>query len=232
MTRRFALATVFVLLAAVASAQAQDMTFRFYRTAQIGTGTRNDAFRSAMDRYIVADGSGQNFWDWIHDGRPLRYVLARATTATHLTAELDPDITPVSPEMPDLEAVRLWLDSPVLADVTLTTTLENDGISTSWASQQTTRRQVFRFLSRLHVVTQDIRRIDGADALRFFREGLDTSISQVPPAVREAFRTWMQSKGLDAGWITGSTTVRQVVHYVMSNIDWTILALGPVTPNP
>lgn len=204
------------------------MTYRFYRTARLGDGSRANPFRSALTRYIPGSIQGATFWDWIHDARPLRYALALTDSVTHVLAASDADIQALSPELADLAAVNTWLESSTLSDPAHTT-LEGDGISTQWIAAQTTRRQLFRYAARLHVVVQDVKRLKNAETMDIFGRGLDLQMNQVPVTTRQKIRTWMEAKGLDTTWITNATTVRQVLHYIVQNVDWPVLPFGPVT---
>ena len=47
---------------------------------------------------------------------------------------------------------------------------------------------------------------------------LDTTVNQVPQAIRTAIKNWMQAKGLAIGWITNATTVREILHFITQNL--------------
>ena len=216
------------------------LTYRFYRTRRIGTGglipnpkepgsTTFDAYRSALDTYITIDGTGQAFWDWIHDARPVRYALALCESAKHTILVADPDIQPLSPELSTVADVTAWLDGLFAPDsATAGTILESDGCSIAWTSVGTTRRAVLRYLAHVHVMTQEGRRRKDPDLLRLFSELLESRVNELPIAVRQKIATWMQSKGLDTSWITGTTRLRQVIHFLRENVTWPDLRLGPV----
>lgn len=205
------------------------MSYKFYRTTVIGTGVLHDGFRSSIDPYITEDGTGNGYWDWINDARPLRYVLASTDSATHTQIAGDSSIKAISPELADLAAVQAWLDTAAINDTTLTNQFESDGISASWIANQTSRRELWRYVSKLHVMTQDLKRLRNSDSLELFNRALTSTVSQLPAATRTKVASWMQAKGLDTAWVVGGTTVRQVLQYINENINWPILPLGPVT---
>lgn len=209
------------------------LTYVFYRSDQIGTGTLHDPYRSKLDDYVVADGTGTDFWDIIHDARPIRYALARADSSVHEAIRADAGIAAFSPEMSDLDGINAWLDG-VVPDLpqAVIDTLESDGISTAWVTSATTRRQLMRYLVRILAATQDIRRLIDRleatdDAMDLFRRALTLSVNQIPTATRQSAASWLQSKGLDTGWISGTTTVRQVIQFALENLDWPVMRLGP-----
>lgn len=210
-------------------------TYRLYRAPRLGTGTRADPFRSALTTYINAGSGpglvkdGNTFWDIVHDARAVRYGIAYADPAVHAAIVADVTITALSPEGQTNEAVQTWLDGLLAASPTLSTTLEGDGIPMGWAGTNATRRQALRVLIRLHIVTQFVRRLKNTNALTFLGQPLDTLISAVPVAQRNAVQAWMTAQGLDSSWILGTHTVRQVCQFIVDTLHPpSDLRLGPI----
>lgn len=203
------------------------LTYRFYRSLEIGTGlTLADAKRSALTRYITA-GSGSDFWDWVHDARPVRYVFARCDSTIHALCVADADITAYSPELANIPAVQAWLDGTLSSvPVAIRNQIESDGFSTAWANAQTTRRAAFLYISRVHVMMQGLRRLRDDDSLQMFTKGLDTTVGALSVQVRNKVSTWMNNRGLDTSWILGTTTIRAVIQYINFNLEWRILTFG------
>ena len=215
------------------------LTYRFYRTERIGTGGlipsekdpgafRVDAFRSVLDAYITIDGTGQSFWDWVHDARPIRYALARCEAATHALLAADPRIIPLSPLCPDLAALSLWLDTPVSGDVPLLTQLDADGCATDGVTVQTTRRSLLRALMHRHVMAQEARRAKAPAVLDVLGRTLETTMRDLPLATRQALRAWMAATGMTAVPTANSATLREVVRYIAQGRAWPTLTLGPL----
>lgn len=204
------------------------LTYRYYRSTQIGTGlSPADAKRSSLSRYITG-ANGAGFWDWVHETRPIRYSLALADSTIHALCVADADITDYSPELVDLQAVQVWLDSPLnTVPLAIRNQLESDGFSMGWATGATTRRQAFIYISRAHVMMQDLRRLGDNDPLVMFQQGLDTTVGALSVQVRNKVSTWMNNRGLDTSWILGTTTIRAVIQYIISNHEWPILPFGP-----
>jgi hypothetical protein len=215
------------------------LTYRLYRTQRIGTGrlisdpkepgaTRPDPFRSALDAYITQDETGQNFWDWVHDARPVRYALARCESGLHVVLAAHARISALSPECADISDLQTWLDGPVSADAAFLARLEGDGCSTAWLRGSTTRRQLVRYLMHLHVMMQDARHTKVTDLLTCMAHNLDTRLGDVPVGMRQAVRTWIEGKGLTTTQFKNTSKVREVLHYLRENIDWPTLTLGPL----
>lgn len=207
------------------------LTYRFYRSLEIGDGlTPATAFKSALTRYITSDGqpNGPDFWDWRHEARPVRYAFARCDSTVHTQCATDADITPYSPELADLPAVQAWLDGTLASvPIGIRNQIESDGFSTGWVNAQTTRRAAFIYISKVHVLMQELRRLRDEDSLVMFKQLLDSTIGSLSLQVRNKVGTWMTNRGLDTSWITGPTTVREVIHHIVINLNWQVLHFGP-----
>jgi hypothetical protein len=201
------------------------LTFRIYRAAVIEDGLSFlAAKRNVLTEYITASG-GADFWDWVHDARSIRYTLARCDSTVHALINADPRITAISGEFTDWEA---WLDL-TLASVPLATRnlLESDGFSISWATAGTTRRDALIYISRVHVIMQELRRLGEVDSLAVFAQGLGTTVGSLSIQIRNKVLAWMGNWGLDTTWIIGSTAVREVIHYVIQRVNWPVMQFGP-----
>ena len=202
------------------------LTYRFYRSPVIGTGTRQDPFRSALTPYIVEDGTGAGFWDWINPITDARYALSCAESTIHDTVDGDATITALSDQLADLVAVVNWLDSEA-ADfqpaTPLGNVLEGDRISVAWMATQTTRRQLFRYISKTHTMGQDLKRLKNGVSIAGLGAALDLQVNQITAAQRNAIASWINSKGLSTAWVTNTTTLRQVRQYILENIEWPVL---------
>jgi len=209
------------------------LTYRFYRSLMVGTGTRSDPYRSDLTRFIVADGSGANFWDLAAPAgwHPARYALAIADSTVHAAIDADGTNLALSGELVDLPTVATFLDGTDAQNLAanILAQFETDGVSTAWLASQTTVRQMLSYLSRLVVILQDVDRLANTNALAAFASALSTTVSQLSANVKTQVAAWMTGKGLDTSWIVGSTTVRQVLQYILTNINWPTLSLGPVS---
>lgn len=133
------------------------ITYRFYRAAELGDGSKNNPLRNALTAHIVDDGSGANVWEFLHRARRVRYSLALCDSAVHASIAADSNIQSFSPELADEAAVNAWLDeSADTLSAGAIAVLESDGCSMAWTSGATTKREVVRYLARLHVLIGDL----------------------------------------------------------------------------
>ena len=202
------------------------LKYCWYRTARVGDGSPTDGYRSKLCNYIVGDGDGTFFSDIVNYARAVRYALVRCDESLMDTIDADEDITPLSPRFnTDVDAEE-WLDSPrcdAFKDA-----MESDGMNTNWVNNEDTNRQLYRYLRRFHNIIKHVIRNGDSSAMEFFMHNLDRTVANIPPTVRTGFRNWMENIGLDSNWITPSTTVRQVLHYVAENVDWMVPNLGGI----
>lgn len=205
------------------------LTFRLYRSARIGTGTRSDPYRSALTRYIHEDGTGATFEDWIQDPTDTgvaRYALARCESAVHVACAADADVRPLSPEFANKAELATWLDAPVGAEMTQTIrdVVEADRIPIDdVVVGVTTRRQLWRRIGMIHRVGNMLRGKRDDVVLDLLRRDVSTTVSQMAPTTRTRLRAWMTNHGLDTSWVTNTTTMRQILKFVVANLG--------VTPN-
>lgn len=203
--------------------------FRFYRAPREWV---TDPFlhrRSKMCQYVTSPAG--TWWEWLNDGRPnISFGLVEADATTMALTNADTEIIPLSPEFADVSEAQSWLDG---AHTGMTQEVkdqfETDGVNTDWVVGSITCRHIFRYLSRYHWVMQRIKGLQDADALGIFKVALTYTVSDVPLAARQRIAIWMTNNGLDTSWITGSTSVREVIHYILENKDWPRMPLGPVT---
>ena len=196
-------------------------TYRFYRTPRLGDGlSRQTAFRSKLYdlALIISDGT-QDFWNWPNRAMAVSLCFVWCPSATHAAIAADPEIFPLSPELDDMAAVNTWLDGLVgtLAPA-LVTRLGSDGFPLLWMNGTTTRRDMFRKVSQQHFIIQKLF-ANNDNAFNFFKRNIDETIASVPVAIRNRVSAWMIERGLDTSWITGATLVREVVTFVLSELN-------------
>jgi hypothetical protein len=203
---------------------AMALTYRLYRSARLGTGTRADPYRSALTRHISEDGTGQTFEDWIQDPIDVglaRYACALADSTVHAQCVADPDITALSPECATIAEVTVYLDTPLAIVSGVRTTIETDRIPLhDLLDGANTHRELWRRLAVYHRVGNYLRG-SGDAAIEILRAALSGTVGQLPAAVRTRVRNWMAERGLDSTWITNQTTVRDVITYIVNNVALT-----------
>ncbi len=203
-------------------------TYRFYTSLTIGDGlSKKTAFRSKLCNYIVNDGT-QDLWDWYNPARQHRFCLALCNSSLHATIVTDADIIALSPELADISAVNVWLDS--IVDPMSFADIEKGGVPVHWAvGTTTTWRQLWRFVAAWHYVSQRFSGENDNHGLTFLKANLDHTVSSVPHTTRTRIASWMTNKGLDTSWITDTTPVRDIVSFIIQNADFPIMNHGPVS---
>lgn len=206
------------------------MLTRFYVSPQIGTGTHDDNYRNKINDYINIRATPPDWFDEIdNSGRHISICCVHATQTAHDLIVTDTQILPISPLYASEEEMATGMETildsiPNIA--TIKTTLEDRGISTSWISGSNTLRDAIRYMIRVFVfanIADGKRQVQVRD---FVQNSLSTRINQVPTAVSNAVKNWMVAKGLATGWITGTTTVRQILHFIVENLGFGVFRLS------
>lgn len=187
------------------------MALRLYFTQFVGTGTRQDPFRSVIQDLVPVKLSAV-------DGRVnatlvtgWALVKVDATPAQHtiLTADARVVYLPLEDATGRVVDMSETLGTVSAANrTTIRTRLEarhipDDGITLSDTVGSVLRRIVRRFL---------VRQILGADDLS---EGLDTLVSAIPVAKRQAIRTKLLAHGIDFDGVLLTDTVREAIRKIV-----------------
>ena len=186
------------------------MPVRIYIAPQIGSGivlspdpsTWSDTtgpFRSLLNNFINL-AAGEGFEEIDHPARRISICTVEASATTLDAIEGDARVVPVLP-------IR----------ATDRTHLESLGVNTEWITGASTMKDVLRQIVKLFSVAQVADGHGQTDVKEFIRGNLDVQVSAIPVAQRQAIGAWLQSRGIDTSWITGSTTVRQVVASLPEN---------------
>ena len=77
------------------------------------------------------------------------------------------------------------------------------------------------------MATQDLRRLKNSVAMAIFAVGLTATVGDLSSQTRTRVRDWMDAKGLDTTWITNQTLIRQVLQYLLENLNWPVITFGP-----
>jgi hypothetical protein len=205
------------------------LQYRFYHSPRIGAGTVRDPYRAKICNYIVGQSDGTNYWDWINNSKPVRYGLAYCADTIHSLIDADAEIASISGRLSDLITLQSYLNGVNLLTPAIHNIIEDDSINLGWLASETTNRQLWRYICKSHVIGQGAKMLASSDVLALLGTSLSVQVNKVPVRIRNAATTWMGTKGLSSAWIDGTTTVRQVLHYIVENIDWPVLMLGPVS---
>jgi hypothetical protein len=209
---------------------AQDNTVKIYLAPQIGSGTFLDPFRSKLNNYINVQ-AGESFDEIDNPARRYSICTVIAQPATHQTIATDPTIIALTPNDVTPAQLQAVLDSPVSSlpsafRTNVQNALEAKGISFAWVGASNTVRDVFRYLLRVHFFAQRVEGEGNINIFNFIKQNLDTTAKDLTAAQRNAVKNWMDSKGLSTGWITNTTTVRQVIHAIVTDLGFGIIKIG------
>lgn len=206
MTRRFVLglvAALFVMTGAVAEAQ-DEMSVRMYIVPKIGDGlTPNTAF---APKYIVdlqnAQGQLIRFNARDYGMEPVFLVAAEVTNAQHTALAANVDVVTVPQNLDAL------INLTALA--TVQQRLEDLRIPAGWVTTSHTYRDVMRITGR---VMQFFGRFQVRHLRTLFEAGitLDTRMNEMTQVQRDRIADVMASFGIDASWVTNTTTLRALL---------------------
>lgn len=209
---------------------AQDLNMKVYIAPQIGSGTFLDPYRSKLNDYIDIH-AGETFDEIDNPARRYSICIVTAQPSTFAVIDADPDIVALTPNDVPPAQLAARLDDlvstlPIAFRDNVRNELEARGISFAWVGASNTIRDVIRYLLRVHFFCQRAEGEGNADILDFIRENLDTTVAQTPVNIRNAVKTWMENKGLATGWITNQTTVRQILHSIVTDLGFGVIKLA------
>jgi len=209
------------------------MPVRIYIAPQIGSGMLVDPnpanwsdttgpYRSLLNKYVnVSEGEG--FEEIDHPARRISICTVEASATTLDAIEADGRVIPVLPiRATDRTHLAQILNAPFSSYPlawrnAARTKLESLGVNTEWITGTNTMKDVLRQIIKLFSVAQVADGHGQADVKEFIRGNIDVQVSAIPASQRQAIGAWLQSRGIDTSWITGATTVRQVVASLPAN---------------
>ncbi len=179
-------------------------------------------YRSLLNNLINAS-NGDNFDEIDHPARRISICTVEASSATLDAIETDVRVIPVIPlRATDRTHLATILSAP-FSNYPLAwrnaarAKLESWGINTEWITGSHTMKDVLRQVIKIFSVAQVADGQGQSNVKEFLKGNLDVQISAIPVAQRTAIGAWLQNKGIDTSWITGTTTVRQVVATLPAN---------------
>jgi hypothetical protein len=223
--KRLLLAICIALFALPAFSKSEYLNMKLYLAPQRGTGTEDDEVRSILNDLIdITQG------DWFDErdnpARRISICSVHASEATHnniITDGRSVLLTPI--DITSQEQFQQVLDTPfsswpVAWRTAAQNGLEANGISVAWVTGTNTLREVLRYLQITFILGQMADIEGNANLKAFLARNLTATVGSLTAQQRNAAKTWIALKGLDSGWITNATTVRQVLHYVVENLGW------------
>jgi hypothetical protein len=211
------------------------MPVRIYIAPQIGSGMLLDPnpanwtdttgpFRSLLNTF-VNPSAGEGFDEIDHPARRISICTVEASTATLDAIEADPRVTPVIPIRATNRTHLAQILNAPFSSYPLAwrnaarTKLEAFGINTEWITGTNTMKDVLRQVIKMFSVAQVADGQGQGNVMEFLKSNLDLEVSAIPAAHRQAIRDWLLQRGIDVSWITGATTVRQVVATLPANFS-------------
>jgi hypothetical protein len=197
---------------------------RAYITPRIGTGTKTDPIRSKASNYINV-ALGGRFWEYDNPARLYSFIIVDAPQTNHDALFADPEIDPLSEMFADkaevLSGIEKTVDefNPALY-TEIKDRLELLGVNTNWIILSTKIREIYRYMLRTFTLAQWAYGTLDEEFLDFLRANIDTLGADLPINIRNKILNWMANKGLDTGWMTGTTTIRDIIHFILSNANF------------
>jgi len=204
---------------------------RAYVATQIGTGrSREDAIRSKVRGYIDIT-AGERYWEFDNPARIYSFVIVSALFTTHVAIADDPDIQVLSELYNDRAELTAGIQKtvseyPTEIIQTMQPRLELLGINTGWITGTTPIKQIYSYIIKVFTLSQWALGHADSELLDFLRENLTTQVTAVPQNIRDRVLSWMLANGLATGWIQSTTTVREVLHYIIMNLPFQLIEVA------
>ena len=179
------------------------MSIRFYLVPKDGDGLTH--FTAIRPKYIADAIVGP--WQAMDYGQEDWMLVAADVTPTeHSTIAANADVVAVPANLNNTVGAQLG---------TVQSKLEAANIPADWVTSGMTYRIVLKWTIRIILLMQRFHGLDGA-AARFFNSGLtlDSTVSDLPVAVRQRLAAAAARWNLDITGITGSTTIRAALRYL------------------
>jgi len=184
---------------------------RYYICRVIGSGVYDDPYNSELRQYLVDNWPNEpKFLQQVICPEVLMWCIMKYNLSDAAHADVMANLTGIY-TFPQgaLDRELGSIDPVVRAD--MRTKLENIGFNFAWATGTNTIRDVLKFLFwsiQLAAWAEvSITTINSFD--------LDTEVRGIPPAKRQNINTHLTDLGINTGWITGPTTMRQIVRRIM-----------------
>ena len=202
------------------------MKTRFYIAPQIWREDNilDGHYWSSLLNDFINVHIGEKFTEIDHPGRHISICCVEALDASHVSMLEDNRVYAVSPMFDSINDVSLGVQGLLLNEIPnislIKSKLENHGIDTSWVTGESTVKQGLRFILRLFSTSQHLTGRQLLHVRNILEVPLSVTVAQIPADIRATIKKWMENNGLAIGWITGTTTVREVVYYIVSKLPF------------
>lgn len=201
------------------------MKLRFYVAPQLNRVDDMGGYISSLLNDYIDVTTGESFTEIDNPARLISLCCVTASDATHVAIAADTQVITVSPLGDDLSDLKTKLDGsldaiPSVSVSVIKSKLEAVGINMAWVQGSNTIRDAIRYLLRIFIFAQTANGAGDLDIRDFVKNNLDTKVSDVPLTIRNKIKDWMQNRGLAIGWIVSSTTVREILHFIVTNLGF------------
>lgn len=205
------------------------ITYRFYISALVGTGTRVDPKRSRVMQIVQANGGGA-VSDMMNAATPFRFSVAFVDSTIHALCVADANVKALSPELADQAAVDAHMAAAVgVIPAGLKNVMENAGIPLDWVDPvNNSNRDVWAYVATWNFMVQRASGQSQTNVVAFLGRNLDNTIAQVPAAARTGIATFMDGLGIDRTWVVNTTLVREIVTFIVNRYVRNPYIFGPV----
>jgi len=190
---------------------------RYYITRVIGTGIIGDSYRSELRRYIQDNWPAEpHFIKQAIHPNVLMWCIMKYDLSDPAHTDVMANLTGIySFPAGALDRELGTLDATVRLD--MRTKLENVGFNFDWATGTNTIRDVLKYVfwSTQLASWADVE----ISAVTNF--DIDSEVRDIPPAKRQNINTHLEDLGIPVNWITGTTTIREIVNRVQFLDDGT-----------
>jgi hypothetical protein len=201
---------------------------RWYLSKGIGSGSFLDPYRSPI--HDLPLGGGIIGYDIPQRRYFLNRVGASGTDHSYIVSQGYG--IPLSPIYDGVDGERNGLALPfALHDSGFRTALqaeaEGNGLSATWVTGSHRMGDVIAYFIKIMRLAQTAyKKHEGFDYLFTLR--LSDPVTALSPARRNAVRDWMMAKGIDTSWITPTTTIREVLHAVITGLVFDRSKVGEI----
>lgn len=194
------------------------MKQRYYIAPVLERTEAGETYWSSLLNDLINIQTGEGFQEWHQDARHYSLCLVWAEDVTHTTIAAHPDVIVASPLFDD-DADRVVKMGNIANINAVKPRLEAIGLNAEWMTGLETYKDVLRYVVMNYWLGQVCSGRNETHMLTLIQQNLTTQVKDIPAATRNAVQTWMQNRGLATGWITMNTTVRQIIHFILMNLN-------------
>lgn len=185
------------------------MAKRYYVCRRIGAGTEDDKYRSELRKYIES-----NYPIYKHIRQIVTYTSIVALMKYDLPLAVHNDIVVNVPELLVIPEGALNNELNTVSPtkrLEIKTKLENAGFDFTWATLTNTIKDVLKYIA--HTIQMSVW-VDIIILAQNF--DINKTVSEISVAKRQKVAQHLIDYGIDTSWITGATTMGEIVSKVIT----------------